>query len=83
MTSLLHGRVWFQRPTQATPAPVTARVLARLRSPEPASDPLADLSAQERRILDVSIVLAKLGMHRRSEAAAYAARLAERRRTRR
>ena len=84
---------------------VTARVLERLRHPEPArDDPLHDLSDQERRILDyiaqgytnrqigeamflaektvknyVSNVLAKLGMARRSEAAAYAARLAERR----
>ena len=84
---------------------VTARILERLRSPQPESDPLADLSPQERRILEliadgktnrqigedmflaektvknyVSNVLAKLGMHRRSEAAAYAARLSERRR---
>ena len=81
---------------------LTARVLERLRNPEP--DELAGLTAQERRILDlisegmtnrqigeqlflaektvknyVSNVLAKLGMSRRSEAAAYAARLAERR----
>jgi DNA-binding NarL/FixJ family response regulator len=85
---------------------VTARVLERLRAPEPEPDPLAELTVQERRILEliaegktnrqigeemylaektvknyVSNVLAKLGMHRRSEAAAYAARLAERRRT--
>jgi len=85
---------------------VTARVLERLRNPHPdADDPLADLSPQERRILDhiaegltnrqigeamflaektvknyVSNLLAKLGMARRTEAAAYAARLAERRR---
>jgi two-component system response regulator DevR len=83
---------------------VTAKVLDRLRNPSPAHDPLAVLSAQERRILDlitegktnrqiaedmylaektvknyVSHVLAKLGMARRSEAAAYAARLSERR----
>jgi DNA-binding NarL/FixJ family response regulator len=83
---------------------VTARVLERLRSPA-AEDPLAGLTPQERRILDliaegktnreigetmflaektvknyVSNLLAKLGMARRSEAAAYAARLAERRR---
>jgi two-component system, NarL family, response regulator DevR len=84
---------------------VTARVLERLRHPRPEEpDPLASLSAQERRILDliaegktnrqigeamflaektvknyVSHVLAKLGMERRAEAAAYAARLAERR----
>ena len=86
---------------------VTARVLERLRNPHPdADDPLADLSPQERRILDhiaegltnrqigeamflaektvknyVSNLLAKLGMARRTEAAAYAARLAERRRS--
>jgi two-component system response regulator DevR len=85
---------------------VTARVLERLRSPQPpAEDPLGDLTPQERRILDhieegmtnrqigeamylaektvknyVSNLLSKLGMARRSEAAAYAARLAERRR---
>ena len=85
---------------------VTARVLDRLRSPQPpVDDPLADLTPQERRILDhiaegmtnrqigeamflaektvknyVSNLLTKLGMARRSEAAAYAARLAERRR---
>jgi two-component system response regulator DevR len=84
---------------------VTTRVLERLRNPAPPEDPLADLSPQERRILDliaegktnrqigeemflaektvknyVSHLLAKLGMARRSEAAAYAARLAERRR---
>jgi len=84
---------------------VTTRVLERLRHPEvPEEDPLAELTPQERRILDhisegmtnrqigeamflaektvknyVSNVLAKLGMARRSEAAAYAARLAERR----
>jgi two-component system response regulator DevR len=83
---------------------VTARVLARLRAP--VTDPLAALSAQERRILEfiaegmtnrqigaemflaektvknyVSHLLAKLGMQRRTEAAAYAATLAERRRS--
>ena len=83
---------------------VTARVLERLRNPAPESDPLASLTGQERRILElisegktnrqiatemylaektvknyVSHLLAKLGMARRSEAAAYAARLAERR----
>jgi len=83
---------------------VTARVLQRLRSPAP-EDPLAGLTPQERRILDliadgmtnrqigeamylaektvknyVSNLLTKLGMARRTEAAAYAARLAERRR---
>jgi DNA-binding NarL/FixJ family response regulator len=82
---------------------VTARVLDRLRQPAVAPDPLADLSPQERRILElisdgltnrqiatemylaektvknyVSRLLAKLGMARRSEAAAYAARLEER-----
>jgi two-component system, NarL family, response regulator DevR len=82
---------------------VTARVLERLRAP--VADPLAELTPQERRILDlitegmtnrqigeamflaektvknyVSHLLAKLGMERRSEAAAYAATLAERRR---
>ncbi|MDQ1403316.1 MAG: two-component system, NarL family, response regulator DevR [Actinomycetota bacterium] len=82
---------------------VTARVLERLRSP--AVDPLAGLTPQERRILDlitegmtnrqigeemflaektvknyVSHLLAKLGMERRAEAAAYAATLAERKR---
>ena len=84
---------------------VTARVLERLRAPQAEVDPLAGLSPQERRILDliaegrtnrqigeamflaektvknyVSNLLAKLGMERRTEAAAYAARLAERRR---
>jgi DNA-binding NarL/FixJ family response regulator len=85
---------------------VTARVLERLRHPYPEEpDPLASLSAQERRILDliaegmtnrqigqvmflaektvknyVSHLLAKLGMQRRAEAAAFAARLAERQR---
>ena len=83
---------------------VTARVLERLRNPHSQDDPLAGLTPQERRILDliaegrtnrqigeamflaektvknyVSNLLAKLGMARRSEAAAYAARLAERR----
>lgn len=84
---------------------VTARVLDRLRNPKPDDDPLAELTGQERRILElisdgltnrqiaeqmylaektvknyVSHLLAKLGMARRSEAAAYAARLSERRR---
>jgi two-component system, NarL family, response regulator DevR len=85
---------------------VTTRVLDRLRRPQTAAaDPLAALTPQERRILDliaegktnrqigeamylaektvknyVSNLLAKLGMARRSEAAAYAATLAERRR---
>jgi two-component system, NarL family, response regulator DevR len=82
---------------------VTTRVLERLRAP--VTDPLAGLTPQERRILDlitegmtnrqigeemflaektvknyVSHLLAKLGMERRTEAAAYAATLAERRR---
>src|SRR5688572_27922311 len=87
--------------SDATPT-LTARVLERLRTkPEP--DELADLTPQERKILDhiaegltnrqigermflaektvknyVSNVLAKLGMSRRSEAAAFAARLDER-----
>lgn len=86
---------------------VTARVLDRLRNPPEEPDPLSELTAQERRILDlisggltnrqiaeemflaektvknyVSHLLAKLGMARRSEAAAYAARLSERRKTR-
>jgi two-component system response regulator DevR len=81
----------------------TARVFERLRTPE--VDPLAALTSQERRILDliaegmtnrqigegmflaektvknyVSHLLTKLGMQRRTEAAAYAATLAERRR---
>jgi two-component system, NarL family, response regulator DevR len=84
---------------------VTARVLERLRNPTPAEDPLAGLSGQERRILElisegmtnrqiaaemflaektvknyVSHLLSKLGMQRRSEVAAYGARLAERQR---
>jgi DNA-binding NarL/FixJ family response regulator len=84
---------------------VTARVLERLRAPVSEDDPLAALTPQERRILDliaegktnrqigeamflaektvknyVSHLLAKLGMERRTEAAAYAARLAERNR---
>jgi two-component system response regulator DevR len=81
-------------------AAVTARILERLRNPEPQADPLEGLSYQERRVLDlisrgmtnrqiaaemflaektvknyVSRLLAKLGMARRSEAAAFAARL--------
>jgi DNA-binding NarL/FixJ family response regulator len=84
---------------------VTARVLERLRAPVTEDDPLAALTPQERRILDliaegktnrqigeamflaektvknyVSHLLSKLGMERRTEAAAYAARLAERNR---
>lgn len=78
------------------------QVLERMRDVE-ANDPLAALSAQERRILDliaegktnrqigeemflaektiknyVSNLLSKLGMERRTEAAVYATRLAER-----
>jgi DNA-binding NarL/FixJ family response regulator len=84
---------------------LTARVLDRLRHPVVEDDPLADLTPQERRILNliadgktnrqigeamflaektvknyVSNMLTKLGMARRSEAAALAARLAERQR---
>ncbi len=82
----------------------TARVMERLRSPSRTDDPLAALTPQERRILDliaegrtnrqigeamflaektvknyVSNLLVKLGMERRTQAAAFAARLAERR----
>jgi DNA-binding NarL/FixJ family response regulator len=81
---------------------VTRRVLDRLRRREE-NDELADLTNQERRILEligegltnrqigerihlaektvknyVSNLLAKMGMSRRTEAAAYAARQAER-----
>jgi two-component system response regulator DevR len=81
-----------------------AQVLERLRNPKPDLDPLAGLSGQERRILDlisegmtnrqiaakmflaektvknyITTLLAKLGMERRTEAAVYATRLAERR----
>ena len=80
----------------------TARVMERLRDQAAAKDPLAVLSDQERRILDligegltnrqigermflaektvknyVSNLLAKLGMERRTQAAAYIARLHE------
>jgi DNA-binding NarL/FixJ family response regulator len=83
---------------------VIAQVLERLRAPQVEKDPLASLTGQERRILDliaegktnrqigeamflaektvknyVSNLLTKLGMHRRTEAAVYATRLAERR----
>jgi DNA-binding NarL/FixJ family response regulator len=83
---------------------VTAKVMDQVRARKK-DDPLATLSPQERRILDliaegrtnreigeelylaektvknyVSNLLTKLGMQRRTEAAAYAARLAERRR---
>jgi len=86
-------------------ASMSARLMERLRR-GPDEDPrLADLSPQERRILDlladgltnrqiaaemflaektiknyVSNLLAKMGMHRRTEAAVYAARQAERHR---
>lgn len=84
---------------------VTKRVLDRLRTAPKEDEELAQLSDQERRILDliaegytnrqisesiflaektvknyVSSLLSKLGMERRTEAAAYAARLDERRR---
>jgi two-component system, NarL family, response regulator DevR len=83
----------------------TARVIERLRRPQPDDDRLASLSPQERRILElladgltnrqiatemylaektiknyVSNLLMKLGMSRRTEAAVYAARLADRHR---
>ena len=87
-------------------ASMSARLMDRLRR-GPEEDPrLADLSPQERRILDlladgltnrqiaaemflaektvknyVSNLLAKMGMHRRTEAAVYAARQAERHRS--
>jgi DNA-binding NarL/FixJ family response regulator len=82
---------------------VTARVLDRLRHPPSEEDPLAGITTQERRILQlisegrtnrqiatemflaektvknyVSRLLSKLGMARRSEAAAYAGRLSGR-----
>jgi two-component system response regulator DevR len=84
---------------------VTKRVFDRLRTAPKEDEGLAQLSDQERRILDliaeghtnrqiaesiflaektvknyVSSLLAKLGMERRTEAAAYAARLDERKR---
>jgi DNA-binding NarL/FixJ family response regulator len=83
----------------------TARVIERLRRPQPDDDRLSSLSPQERRILElladgltnrqiatemylaektiknyVSNLLMKLGMSRRTEAAVYAARLADRHR---
>ena len=86
---------------------MTARVLEHLRTPA-ATDELAGLTDQERRVLDliaegltnrqigermflaektmknyVSNLLAKLGMSRRSEAAAFRARLDARRQDRR
>ncbi len=79
------------------------RVMERLRTPSKRDDPIAALTPQERRILNliaegqtnrqigeamflaektvknyVSNLLAKLGMERRTQAAAFAARLAER-----
>jgi two-component system, NarL family, response regulator DevR len=81
-------------------APAAQRVMTRLREQATAVDPLAALSAQEKRVLDlisegltnrqiadrmslsektaknyVSSLLSKLGLHRRSQAAALAARL--------
>ena len=78
----------------------TARVMQRLRDQATATDPLAGLSEQERKVLEligegltnrqigermflaektvknyVSNVLAKLGMERRTQAAAFVARL--------
>lgn len=83
---------------------VTSRVLDRLRQPENYDEPVARLSKQEKRILElitegktnrqiseemflaektvknyVSNLLSKLGMNHRSQAAAYGARLMERR----
>lgn len=80
----------------------TARVMERLRNPGTENDPLAGLSDQEKRILEligegltnrqigermflaektvknyVSNLLAKLGMERRTQAAAFVARLGE------
>jgi two-component system, NarL family, response regulator DevR len=94
---------WVGRGESLLEPAVTARLLDRLRGG--GEEPLAELSTQEGRVLEliaegltnrqigermwlaektvrnyVSNLLAKLGMSRRSEAAAYAARLAERRR---
>jgi DNA-binding NarL/FixJ family response regulator len=77
-----------------------SRVLARMQDDRAAADPLAELTDQERRILEligegltnrqlgqqmrlaektvknyISVLFAKLGMERRTQAAAYAARL--------
>ncbi len=85
----------------------TTRLLERLRHGMPEDDKIAQLTDQERRILElladgltnrqiadqmflaektvknyVSNLLAKMGMRRRTEAAVYAARLAERHRRR-
>jgi DNA-binding NarL/FixJ family response regulator len=87
---------------------MTATVIERLRNPAGGDDPVAALTAQERRVFDligdgltnrqigaamflaektvknyVSGVLAKLGMQRRTQAAALAARLQESQRPRR
>jgi DNA-binding NarL/FixJ family response regulator len=87
---------------------MTATVIERLRHPAGDDDPVAALTAQERRVFDligdgltnrqigeamflaektvknyVSGVLAKLGMQRRTQAAALAARLEESQRPRR
>ncbi len=103
-TDLLDGIRRVGRGESLLDPAVTARVLERLRA-KPEDDELAELTDQERRILQliadgrtnrqiaeeiflaektvknyVSNILAKLGMSRRSEAAAYAARLDERRR---
>jgi len=84
---------------------LAAKVMAKLRAADEQKDPLAQLTAQEHKVLDligegltnrqiaerlflaektvknyVSNLLSKLGMERRTEAAAYAARLAERHR---
>jgi DNA-binding NarL/FixJ family response regulator len=84
---------------------VTHQVLERMRTKANEQDPLAELTAQERTILEhiaegktnrqiaeemflaektvknyVSNLLAKLGMNRRTEAAAFAVRLSERQR---
>src|SRR5512133_715045 len=69
---------------------VTGRVLERLRKGPEEDERLAKLSAQERNILELiadgltnrqiaSNLLTKLGMERRTQAAVYAARLAEQR----
>jgi two-component system response regulator DevR len=87
---------------------MTAKVLERLRRPPQEDEQLAQLTEQERKILDllaegltnrqigeqlylaektvknyVSNLLTKLGMHRRTEAAVYAARIAAKRENRR
>jgi DNA-binding NarL/FixJ family response regulator len=102
-TDLVDGVRRVGRGESLLDSSLVTRVLERLRHP-PASDELAGLTDQERRILDliaegmtnrqiaeqlflaektvknyVSNLLAKLGMSRRSEAAAHSARLSERR----